>query len=78
MERLGDAAATVRVERETQLMAASRTTFAEFLPAVQVLNSMQAFERVTYGSGYLGLVKGPLVREHLNKIRVARARLVVE
>ena len=38
---------------------------------------MQVFERVTDGSCDLGFVEGPSVPEHLNKITVARDRLVV-
>jgi molybdate transport repressor ModE-like protein len=93
VERLVDAAATLRVEREAQLTVASSMTVAEYLlpewlgsfrrlnPDVQihlqVFNSMQVFERVTDGSCDLGFVEGPSVPEHLNKITVARDRLVV-
>ena len=93
VERLVDAAATLRVEREAQLTIASSMTVAEYLlpqwlgkfrrlnPEVrihlQVLNSMQVFERVTDGSCDLGFVEGPSVPDRLNKITVARDRLVV-
>ncbi len=93
MELLVDAAATLRVEREAQLTVASSMTVAEYLvpewlgnfrrlnPDVQILlqvfNSMQVFERVTDGSCDIGFVEGPSVPEHLNKITVARDRLVV-
>jgi len=92
-ERLLDAAAALRVERDAQLTVASSMTVAEYLlpewlgnfrrlnPDVQiqlqVLNSMQVFERVTGGSCDLGFVEGPSVPNYLNKITVARDRLVV-
>jgi DNA-binding transcriptional LysR family regulator len=92
-ERLLDAAAALRVERDAQLTVASSMTVAEYLlpewlgnfrrlnPDVQiqlqVLNSMQVFERVTDGSCDLGFVEGPSVPNYLNKITVARDRLVV-
>ena len=93
VELLVDAAATLRVERGAQLTVASSMTVAEYLlpewlgnfrrldPDVQILlqvfNSMQVVERVTDGSCDLGFVEGPSVPEHLNKITVARDRLVV-
>jgi molybdate transport repressor ModE-like protein len=93
VERLLDAAAALRVERDAQLTVASSMTVAEYLlpgwlgnfrrlnPDVQihldVLNSMQVFERVTDGSCDLGFVEGPSVPQHLNKVTVARDRLVV-
>jgi DNA-binding transcriptional LysR family regulator len=92
MDRLLDAAAALRVERDAQLTVASSMTIAEYLlpewlgnfrrhnPDVQihlqVLNSMRVFERVTDGSCDLGFVEGPSVPENLNKITVARDRLV--
>jgi hypothetical protein len=39
---------------------------------------MQVFERVTDRSCDLGFVEGPSVPDHLNKITVARDRLVVK
>jgi DNA-binding transcriptional LysR family regulator len=94
VERLVDAAATARVEREAHLTVASRMTVSEYLlperlgklrrlnPDVsiplQVSNSMQVFERVTDGSCDLGFVEGPSVPDHLNKTTVARDRLVVK
>jgi DNA-binding transcriptional LysR family regulator len=93
LERLLDAAAVLRVERDAQLTVASSMTVAEYLmpewlgrfrqlnPDVkihlQVFNSMQVFERVTDASCDLGFVEGPSVPEQLNKITVARDRLVV-
>lgn len=93
MEQLVEAAAALRVEREAQLTIASSMTVAEYLLPewlgslrtlnadvrihLQVFNSMQVFERVTDGSCDLGFVEGPTVPEHLNKITVARDRLVV-
>ncbi|PEG37468.1 LysR family transcriptional regulator [Mycolicibacterium agri] len=93
IQRLVDAAATLRVEREAQLRVASSMTVAESLlpqwlgdfrrlnPGVQiqlqVINSMQVCDRVTDGSCDLGFVEGPSVPEHLNKVTVARDRLVV-
>jgi DNA-binding transcriptional LysR family regulator len=93
VERLLDAASALRVERDAELTVASSMTVAEYLlpgwlgnfrrvsPDVQiylqVLNSMQVFERVTEGSCDLGFVEGPSVPEHLNKVTVARDRLVV-
>lgn len=93
VERLVEAAATLRVEREAQLTIASSMTVAEYLLPewlgsfrtlntdvqihLQVLNSMQVFERVTDGSCDLGFVEGPTVPDHLNKITVARDQLVV-
>jgi DNA-binding transcriptional LysR family regulator len=93
VERLLDAAAALRVERDAQLTVASSMTVAEYLlpgwlgnfrrlnPDVQihldVLNSMQVFDRVSDGSCDLGFVEGPSVPEHLNKVTVARDRLVV-
>jgi molybdate transport repressor ModE-like protein len=93
VERLLDAAAALRVERDAQLTVASSMTVAEYLlpewlgnfrrlnPDVQihldVLNSMQVLERVTDGSCDLGFVEGPSVSDHLNRITVARDRLVV-
>jgi molybdate transport repressor ModE-like protein len=93
LERLLDAAAALRVDRDAQLTVASSMTVAEFLlpvwlgefgrsnPGVQihlhVLNSMQVFERVTEGLCDLGFVEGPSVPEHLNKITVGHDRLVV-
>jgi molybdate transport repressor ModE-like protein len=92
-EQLVEAAATLRVQREAQLTIASSMTVAEYLLPewlgsfrtlntdvrihLQVLNSMQVFERVTDGSCDLGFVEGPTVPEHLTKITVARDRLVV-
>ncbi len=93
VERLLDAAAALRVERDAELTVASSMTVAEYLlpgwlgnfrrvnPDVQiqlqVLNSMQVFERVVDGSCDLGFVEGPSVPEHLNRVTVARDRLVV-
>jgi molybdate transport repressor ModE-like protein len=93
MERLAEAAATLRVEREAQLTIASSMTVAEYLLPewlgsfrtlntdvqihLRVLNSMQVFERVSDGSCDLGFVEGPTVPDHLNKITVARDQLVV-
>jgi molybdate transport repressor ModE-like protein len=93
VERLLDAAAALRAERDAQLTVASSMTVAEhLLPGwlgnfrrlnrdvkihLRVLNSMQVFERVTEGSCDLGFAEGPSVPEHLNKITVARDRLVV-
>ena len=93
IQRLVDAAATLRVEREAQLRVASSMTVAESLlpqwlgdfrrlnPGVQiqlqVINSMQVCDRVTDGSCDLGFVEGPSVPEHLNKVTVARDRLVL-
>jgi DNA-binding transcriptional LysR family regulator len=93
VERLLDAAAALRVERDAQLTVASSMTVAEYLLPqwlgrfrrlnadvhvhLQVLNSMQVFERVTDGSCDLGFVEGPNVPDHLKKITVARDRLVV-
>jgi DNA-binding transcriptional LysR family regulator len=93
MDRLLDAAAALRVERDAHLTVAASMTVAEYLlpqwlgtfgrdnPDVQihlqVLNSMQVCERVTDGSCDLGFVEGPAVPEHLNKVTVARDRLVV-
>jgi DNA-binding transcriptional LysR family regulator len=93
IDRLVDAAAALRVERDAQLNVASSMTVAEHLlprwlgdfrrhhpdiqTHLQVLNSMQVFERVKDGSCDLGFVEGPSVPEDLNKITVARDRLVV-
>jgi molybdate transport repressor ModE-like protein len=93
VEQLLDAAAALRVERDAQLTVASSMTVAEYLlpewlgnfrrlnPDVQihldVVNSMQVFERVADGSCDLGFVEGPAVPDDLNKITVARDRLVV-
>jgi molybdate transport repressor ModE-like protein len=93
VERLLDAAAALRVERDAQLTIASSMTVAEYLlpewlgdfrrhhPDVQVhlqvSNSMQVFDRVTDRSCDLGFVEGPWVPDHLNKIAVAHDRLVL-
>lgn len=93
VENLVEAAAALRVEREAVLTIASSMTVAEYLLPewlgsfrakntdvqihLDVLNSMQVFDRVTDGSCDLGFVEGPTVPDHLNKITVARDRLVV-
>jgi molybdate transport repressor ModE-like protein len=93
VERLLDAAAALRVERDAQLTIASSMTVAEYLlpgwlgdfrrlnPDVQihlqVLNSMQVFDHVTDRSCDLGFVEGPSVPDQLSKITVAHDRLVV-
>ena len=92
-ERLLDAAAALRVEREAHLTVASSMTVAECLlpdwlgslrkvnPEVQihllVCNSLQVLEHVTRGSCDIGFVEGPSVPDDLNKVTVARDRLVV-
>lgn len=92
-EQLLDAAAALRVEREAHLTVAASMTVAEYLlpewlgslrkvdPEVQihllVCNSLQVLEHVTHGTCDIGFVEGPSVPEDLNKITVARDRLVV-
>ena len=93
LRQLVDAAASLRVETEPALTIASSLTIAEYLlpqwlgrfrharPDVhvhlQMLNSMQVFDRIDDGSCDIGFVEGPMVPDHLNKITVATDRLVV-
>jgi len=92
-ERLLDAAAALQVEHEAHLTVTSSMTVAEYLlptwlgtlrqvnPEVQihlvVCNSLQVLEHVTNGTCDIGFVEGPSVPDDLNKITVARDRLVV-
>ena len=92
-EQLLDAAAALRVEREAHLTVAASMTVAEYLlpswlgalrkvnPDVQihllVCNSLQVIEHVTNGTCNIGFVEGPSVPDGLNKVTVARDRLVV-
>lgn len=93
MRQLVDAADALRAEKDAELTVASSLTIAEFLlPAwlgtfrranpdvhihLQMLNSMQVFDRIDDGSCDVGFVEGPTVPEHLNKITIAHDRLVV-
>ncbi|MBJ8345668.1 LysR substrate-binding domain-containing protein [Antrihabitans sp. YC2-6] len=93
MRQLVDAADALRVEQEAELTIASSLTVAEYLLPewlgefrransdvhihLQMLNSMQVFDRIDDRSCDVGFVEGPAVPDHLNKITVAKDRLIV-